>query len=89
MEIEAKGGCISSCHRGQLSRLRKGLNEAVGQLMASPRPNARLIAAVPLHPETERLGKRLLLRCARVGIDIALVDEDGAVELLSKPAAHD
>jgi hypothetical protein len=85
VEIEAKGGCINTRHSGQLSRLRKGLHEAVGQLMASPRADVRLIAAVPRHPETERTARRLLPRCARVGIEIALVGGDGTIVLL--PAA--
>jgi hypothetical protein len=81
VEIEAKGGCINTRHPGQLSRLRKGLHEAVGQLMASPRAQVRLIAAVPRHPETERLSQRLLPRCTRAGIEIALVNEHGEVGL--------
>jgi hypothetical protein len=83
VEIEAKGGCINTRHPGQLSRLRKGLHEAVGQLMASPRGAVRLIAAVASHPETERLAQRLLPRCSRAGIEIALVNEDGTVDLVS------
>lgn len=84
IEIEAKGGCINTRHPGQLSKLRKGLHEAVGQLMASPRSDVRLIAAVPRHPETERLAQRLVSRCALVGIEVALVNDDGSVGLLSQ-----
>ena len=83
VEIEAKGGCINTRHPGQLSRLRRGLHEAVGQLLGSPRNDVRLIAAVPRHPETERTARRLLPRCAHVGIEIALVAGDGSVELLA------
>jgi hypothetical protein len=76
-EFEAKGGCINSTHAGQLSKLRKGLHEAIGQLMSSPRSHTELIAVVPAHRETHRLAERLIDRCAKVGIEIALVREDG------------
>jgi hypothetical protein len=82
VEVEAKGGCINSRHPGQLSRLRKGLHEAIGQLMGSPRQDTRLIAAVPYHPETEKLAKRLAERCKLAYIEIALIRDDGTVMLL-------
>ncbi len=86
VEIEAKGGCLNTRHPGQLSRLRKGLHEAVGQLLGSPNSEAQLIAAVPRHVETERVARRLLPRCRDVGIEIALVEGDGSVLLLpAKP----
>jgi hypothetical protein len=44
VEIETKGGCINTRHPGQLSRLRKGLHEAIGQLMGSPRTGITLRA---------------------------------------------
>jgi len=81
LEVEAKGGRLNTRHAGQLSRLRKGLLEVVGQLLACPRTDVRLIAAVPRHLETERLAHRLLPRCSRVGIEIALIDGDGKVDL--------
>jgi hypothetical protein len=81
VEVEAKGGCINSTHPGRLSRLRKGLHEAVGQLMGSPRLDVRLIAAVPHHPETHKVAMRLATRCALARIEIALVNEDGSVSL--------
>ena len=77
LEFEAKGGCINSIHAGQLSKLRKGLHEAVGQLMATPRNDAELIAVVPSHKQTRRLAEKLARRCRLVGIEIALVEEDG------------
>jgi len=83
IEIEAKGGCINTRHPGQLSKLRKGLHEAVGQLMSSPRKDCRLIAAVPRHSETERLAERLNARCALASIEIVLVDRDGNVGLIT------
>lgn len=79
VEVEAKGGCLNTRHAGQLSRLRKGLHEAVGQLLGSPYAEARLIAAVPRHVETARVAERLLPRCRHIGIEIALVDADGSV----------
>lgn len=79
IEVEAKGGCVNSRHPGQVSRLRKGLHEAVGQLMGSPRLETRLIAAVPYHKETAKLAGRLSPRCKLASIEIALVNEDGTV----------
>ncbi len=84
VEVETKGGCINSKHAGQVSKLRRGLQEAVGQLMSSPRDEgARLIAAVPSHPETEKVSQRLLERCNIVGIDIALLSADGTVNFVN------
>lgn len=77
--IECKGGTINSTHAGQLSRLRRGLCEAVGLLMARPSDGAREIAAVPWTPETERLARRMVSRCSRAGIELALVKRDGAI----------
>lgn len=82
IEVEAKGGCVNSRHPGQVSRLRKGLHEAVGQLMASPRLETLLIAAVPYHLETAKLASRLAMRCKSASIEIALVHEDGTVALV-------
>lgn len=83
-EVETKGGCINTRHPGQTSKLRKGLSEAVGQLMASPRADARLFAVVPRHPETEKLAARLIERACRVGIEIGLVAADGEVKLVTQ-----
>ena len=82
--IECKGGTINSTHAGQLSRLRRGLCEAVGLLMARPLDGARQIAAVPWTPETERLSKRMASRCAGIGIELALVRRDGAIVWISE-----
>lgn len=81
IEVEAKGGCINTRHSGQLSRLRKHLHEAVGQLMASDAQHDRLIAAVPDHVETRQIADRLIRRCQKVGIEIALVSGDGTVHI--------
>ncbi len=77
--IECKGGTINSTHAGQLSRLRRGLCEAVGLLMARPDDGAREIAAVPWTAETARLAARMAPRCRCAGIEIALVRDDGTV----------
>jgi len=77
--IECKGCTINSTHADQLSRLRRGLYEAVGLLMARPFDGAREIAAVPWTPETERLAARMVSRCSRAGIELALVRRDGAI----------
>jgi hypothetical protein len=77
--VECKGGTINSTHAGQLSRLRRGLCEAVGLLMTRPSDGAREIAAVPFAQETERLARRMADRCLEAGIEIALVRRDGAI----------
>ena len=82
IEIEAKGGVLNTRHPGQVSRLRRGLHEAVGQLMACERQVERLVAAVPDHPETRRAASRLAPRCTSAGIEIALVDAAGRVTLV-------
>jgi len=78
--VECKGGTINSRHAGQLSRLRRGLCEAIGLLMARPPDGAREIAAVPWTVGTARLAERMAARCRRAGIDIALVRRDGSID---------
>jgi len=78
--VEAKGGCINSRNPGQLSKLRRHLYEAVGSLLDG-READRLIAAVPLHAQTERIAGRMAPRCRAAGIEIALVAADGGVQV--------
>ena len=78
--VEAKGGCINSRNPGQLSKLRKHLYEAVGSLLDG-READRLIAAVPLHAQTERLAGRMAAKCREAGIEIALVAAGGEVSV--------
>jgi hypothetical protein len=59
---ECKGGVVNSRHARQLSRLRRGLCEAVGLLMARPRENERHIAVVPAHSTTRALASRMTAR---------------------------
>lgn len=75
---ECKGGVVNSTHAGQVSRLRRGLYEAVGLLMAKD-PRDRLVAVVPLTPTTLEMAKKLAPRCAAAGIQIALIDKTGRV----------
>ena len=75
---ECKGGIINTRHSGQVSRLYRGLCEAVGLLMATP-SQGRQIAVVPLTEVTLRLAERLVPRCALAGIEIALVGSHGEV----------
>ncbi len=75
---ECKGGIVNTKHAGQTSRLRKGLCEAVGLLMASPKAG-RQVAVVPKTETTVRLAQRLAPRAKEAGIEIALVDELGQV----------
>jgi hypothetical protein len=78
ISAECKGGVINTRHSGQVSRLDKGLCEAVGRLMAKPSPG-RQVAVVPLTERTQRLAERLAPRCALAGIDISLVGSRGEV----------
>lgn len=75
---ECKGGVVNSKHAGQASRLRRGLCEVVGLLMAAP-GEGRQIAVVPRTDVTARLAERLAPRCRLAGIEIALVGERGEV----------
>lgn len=75
---ECKGGIINTRHAGQTSRLRKGLCEAVGLLMARPK-GGRQVAVVPHTETTFRLAQKLAPRAKDAGIDIALVDAQGRV----------
>jgi hypothetical protein len=77
---ECKGGIINTSHPGQLSRLRKGLCEAVGQLLSKELTEGmRQFAVVPLTMETKKLALRMAPRVAKAGIEIALVDGNGEI----------
>jgi hypothetical protein len=78
VSAECKGGIINTRHSGQVSRLDKGLCEVVGRLMASP-SQGRQVAVVPFTEPTFRLATRLAPRCAKAGIDIALVKSRGEI----------
>ncbi len=77
--VETKGGILNTRHPGQKSKLRKHLYEAVGMLMGHEED--RLIAAVPRHSETEKVASKITKRCRDAGIEIALVDGYGNVQL--------
>lgn len=74
---ECKGGIVNTSHAGQKSRLRKGLCEAVGLLMARDK-GGRPVAVVPKTETTLKLAQKLA-RARDAGIEIALVDERGNV----------
>lgn len=77
---ECKGGIVNTRHAGQVSRLRKGLAETMGQLMVVPLLDGqRQFAVVPRTPATLALAKRLAGRALAAGIEIMLVDPDGTV----------
>jgi hypothetical protein len=80
---ECKGGIINSQHAGQTSKLRRGLCEAVGLLLSRSLDGERHVAVVPATQVTERIARRMLMRANAAGIEIALVDEHGAVRLAS------
>ncbi len=76
---ECKGGVINSRHAGQLSKLRRGLCEAVGLLMTKPVDGGRHIAVAPSSPATRDLARRMAARASAAGIEIALVDAHGTI----------
>ena len=69
----------ASGHPGQVSRLSKGLCEAVDLLMANP-SRGRQVAVMPKAEVTLRLARKLAPRYAAAGIEIALVGPRGEVE---------
>ena len=75
---ECKGGIVNTSHAGQKSRLRKGLCEAVGLLMAREK-GGRQVAVVPKTESTLKLARKLAPRARDAGIEIALVDGKGCV----------
>ena len=83
---ECKGGVINTRHSGPVSKLRRGLCEAVGLLMARSLEGERHVAVVPAHRVTESLGLRMLSRANKAGIEIALVEPEGNVIFLSNSA---
>jgi hypothetical protein len=80
---ECKGGIINTRHSGQTSKLRRGLCEAVGLLLARPFDGERQIAVVPATQITEKLARRMASRAGVAGIEIGLVTEDGRVSFIT------
>lgn len=78
ISAEAKGGVINTRHAGQVSKLRRGLCEAVGLLMSVPSPG-RQVAVVPHTETTLRMAEKMKPRCQLAGIEIALVGARGEV----------
>lgn len=79
---ECKGGTVNSSHPGQKSRLRRGLSELIGQLMLLPKGEERQIAVLPYTTEVQRQAIKMKDRCLAAGIEIALVQQDGAVNFI-------
>lgn len=77
---ECKGGIINTRHAGQVSRLRKGLHEAAGQLLTRSGIGEVNIAVAPLTNTTRDLAIKMAPRANRAGINIALVSATGVVE---------
>jgi hypothetical protein len=80
---ECKGGVVNSRHAGQLSRLRRGLCEAVGLLIARPLNDERHVAVVPATNLCRTLAFRMLPRATAAGIEIALVSGNGEVTFVN------
>jgi hypothetical protein len=87
---ECKGGIINTRHPGQVSKLRKGLCEAVGLSLARPiEETTRQFAVVPHTRATEELARRMAARAFAGGIRIALVDARGRItEIPGQSSAH-
>lgn len=85
---ECKGGVVNSSHNGQRSRTRKGMSELIGQLMILPANGDRHVAVLPETYDTARLAPILAVRCAQVGIEIALIREDGSVRYIAGLPRH-
>lgn len=81
---ECKGGVVNSRHAGQVSRLRRGLCEAIGLLMTRARSDERHVAVVPRTDATVAIARRTADRAAAAGIEIALVDGAGNVEFVGE-----
>jgi hypothetical protein len=79
---ETKGGVINTRHGGQVSKLRRGLCEAVGLLMSVERAG-RQVAVVPYADVTLRIAEKMLPRCRHAGIEIALVRSRGEVSYVT------
>jgi len=84
---ECKGGVINTKHAGQQSRLRRGLCEAVGLLMASTE-GFRQFAVVPHTDVTRKLAEKMARRTRLAGIEIALVDARGNVFDVKPPIVN-
>lgn len=87
LTAECKGGIINTRHGGQLSKLRQGLCECVGQLMTTPL-QGRQVAVVPRTESTLRLARKLAPRCALAGIEIALVGSRGEVSYIKREGSR-
>jgi hypothetical protein len=84
---ECKGGVINTKHAGQQSRLRRGLCEAIGLLMASTE-RVRQFAVVPHTSVTRKLADKMAHRARLAGIEIALVDASGNVFDVKPPIVY-
>jgi hypothetical protein len=77
---ETKGGIVNTTHPGPTSRMRRGLCEAVGLLLATPvEEGTRQVAVVPNVAVTQQLARKMVHRVRAAGISIALVDRTGNV----------
>lgn len=81
---ECKGGIVNTRHSGQLSRLRKGLHEAAGQLLMRSGEHEINVAVVPRTNTTHDLALKMASRANQAGIAIALISITGAVEYVGK-----
>jgi hypothetical protein len=60
---ECKGGLLNTRHSGQISRLRRGLCEAIGMCLGTPFvPGRRQFAVVPHTEVTQRLAAKMAQR---------------------------
>ena len=83
---ECKGGVTNSTHAGLVARLRRGICEAVGLLMARPfdGKSERHVAVVPMTAATKKLARKMQGRTESAGIEIVLVSDHGQVQFVGK-----
>ena len=86
--VETKGGCINTSHSGQVSKLRRGLHEAVGMLVGRGASAGRRIAAIPRHKTIEKVAKEIAPHCIATGVEIMLVSGDGNIHICDLGPAH-
>jgi hypothetical protein len=79
VRAECKGGIINSTHSGAQSKMRSGFSELIGQTMAMTEDGGRHVAVLPETADTLVQARRLVTRCNKAGIEIALVKANGAV----------
>lgn len=80
--VECKGGIINSNHPGPLSKLRRGLYEAFGQISAFQSEGTKRGVVVPKTNETIKHAKKFATAAKTLGVTLLLVDENGQFKVI-------